>query len=114
LPAFFRAPTPSVATKIQPASKILSRVREEASPKNSTQQFHRRNLQIRPTKNTFPIKFSTVVLKSLWKSRRSRTKQPKKPIVYAFCTTTGQMRPFPVKHLEERRIQRRAKELWAV
>jgi hypothetical protein len=101
LPAFFRAPTPSLATSPNPPFNIHSPIRGETSPKNSALQFHRRNFQIRATKNNSSQKFSTVVLKNLWKSRRSRTKQPKKPIVYAFCTTTGQLRPFPVKHLEE-------------
>ncbi|MGC1684809.1 MAG: hypothetical protein WA734_04255 [Candidatus Acidiferrales bacterium] len=44
---------------------------EKHRPNNSAQQFHRRNFEIRATKNNFSLKFSTVVLKSLWKSRSS-------------------------------------------
>jgi len=100
--------------ELQSAIKSFRPTVERHRPNNSAQQFHRRNFEIRATKNNFSLKFSTVVLKSLWKSRPSCTKQPAKPIVYAFCTTTGQMRLFSVKHVEERCIQGHAKKLQAV
>jgi hypothetical protein len=67
----------------------------------STQQFHRRNFEFRPAKNIFLQKFSTVVLKTLWKSARLRANRPKKPIVYAFCTTTGQKLSVPRETIRE-------------
>jgi hypothetical protein len=57
LPAFFRATTPSVATKIQPPIKYSFACTGADIAKNSAQQFHRRNFQIRAAKNNFSQSF---------------------------------------------------------